>query len=71
METVLYDDEKERAAHAGMIREIAQQSGLPEQKVAQFYEEELARLKQHARVKDFLPVLLQRMVRENLRHASH
>ncbi len=71
MATVLYDDDKERAAHAGAIREIAQHTGLPEPQVMQFYEQELARWKQSARVRDFLPVLLWRSVRENLRHAPH
>jgi HD superfamily phosphohydrolase YqeK len=71
MANVLYDDDKERAAHAGVIHEIAQQSGLPEQEVGQFYEQELARLKQKARVKEFLPVLLRRSVWENLRQAPH
>ena len=69
MATVLYDNEKECAAHAGAIREIAQQTGLPEPQVAQFYEQELARWKQTARVRDFLPVLLWRSVRAALRHA--
>ena len=67
--TILYDNDKERAAHAGVIHDIAQRLGLPEREVGQIYEQELARVKQRARIKDFLPVLLGRAVRENLRHA--
>jgi len=64
-------DDKQHAAHASAIHAIAQRSGRSEEEVRKLYELELARLRTKARVNDFLPVLLQRRVEEELRAASN
>ena len=65
----MYQSEKERMQHLGMIHEIARMCGKPEVEVEKVYELELSRLMQFARLKDFLPVLARRVVMENLRHS--
>jgi hypothetical protein len=63
----LLNDPKERALHTGTVHQLAEESGLPEDNVAMLYEQVLGRLIRTARVKDFLPVLIGRIVKENLR----
>ncbi len=63
----LYDDDKERTLHKGAIHDLSRESGLPEWEIGKMYEQELDKLKQTARVKDFLPVLTRRLVKETLR----
>jgi hypothetical protein len=70
VDSILYDDEKEHALHRGAIYELARSSGLSEVEVGKIYERELEKLKKSARVKDFLPVLTHRLVKDNLRHHS-
>lgn len=63
-------DEKEYALHRGAIHELAMTSGLPEVEVGAIYLRELEKLKKTARVRDFLPILTHRVVKDNLRHHS-
>ena len=65
--TGLYDNDEECIRHRSAIRALAHESGAPENDVARIYEQELARLKRRALVKDFLPVLVGRKVRTVLR----
>jgi hypothetical protein len=64
----LYDNDKERVLHSGAIQELSRESGLPEWEIGRIYEQELDKLKRTARVKDYLPVLIRRLVKENLRN---
>lgn len=64
----LYDNDKERALHSGAIHDLSRESGLPEWEIGRMYEQELDKLKRTARVKDYLPVLTRRLVKETLRH---
>ncbi|HYA38451.1 MAG TPA: DUF3562 domain-containing protein [Candidatus Methylomirabilis sp.] len=64
----LYDNDKERALHSGAIHDLSRESGLPEWEIGRMYEQQLDKLKQTARVKDYLPVLTRRLVKETLRH---
>jgi len=68
MAVAIYENEKERKRHLGVIHEIAYLCGRPESEVEKVYDLELSRLMQVARVKDFLPLLTRRAVMENLRH---
>lgn len=68
--SILDGDEKESALHRSAIHELARASGLPEGEVGRIYQRELEKLKKSARVKDFLPLLTHRVVRDNLRHHS-
>ena len=70
VDSIPYEDEKERALHLGAIHDLAQASGLPEGEVGKIYQREFEKLKKSARVKDFLPVLTHRLVKNNLRHHS-
>ena len=63
----LYDNDKERILHAGAIHDLSRESGLPEWEIGKMYEQELDKLKRSARVKDYLPVLTRRLVKETLR----
>ena len=64
----IYDDDKERALHSGAIQDLSRESGLPEWEIGRIYEQELDKLRRTARVKDYLPVLIRRLVKENLRN---
>ncbi len=68
MNPMLYGNDKERAIHSDAIHTLARESGLPEVQVARIYEQALEKLKGSARVKEFLPLLTRRMVKENLRN---
>lgn len=63
----IYDNDKERTLHSGMIHDLSRESGLPEWEIGRIYEQELDKLMKTARVKDFLPVLIRRLVKDNLR----
>jgi hypothetical protein len=69
MAAVIFEDEKERKQHLGVIHEIAHLCGRPESEVERVYDLELSRLMKLARVKDYLPVLTRRVVLESLRHS--
>lgn len=64
----IYNDDKERALHSGAIQDLSRESGLPEWEIGRIYEQELDKLRRTARVKDYLPVLTRRRVKENLRN---
>jgi Protein of unknown function (DUF3562) len=63
----LYDDVVERTKHQDTIDHLAKESGLPVGEIGRIYEAELLRLKADARVKDYLPVLLIRKVKDTLK----
>lgn len=63
----LYDDEAERQIHQHAMEILCREIILPEEEVRELYERELERLKETARVKDFLVVLVCRAVRDTLR----
>jgi hypothetical protein len=66
----IYDDEAEQTLHRHAIEILLRELGLPPEEVEYLYELELQRLKEHARVKDFLAVLVCRSVRDILRRRS-
>jgi len=63
----LYDDEAERQIHLHAMEILCREIMLPEEEIRELYERELDRLKETARVKDFLVVLVCRAVRDTLR----
>lgn len=63
----LYDDEAERQIHIHAIEILRREIMLPEEGIRELYEQELKRLKETARVKDFLVVLVCRAVRDAMR----
>ena len=60
----LYDDEAERQIHQHAMEILCREIILPEEEIRELYERELERLKETARVKDFLVVLVCRAVRD-------
>jgi hypothetical protein len=60
----LYEDETERTQHIRVIKMLARDLNRPEDQMGQIYEFELEKLKEDARVKDFLIVLVSRRIRE-------
>ncbi|MHB8347484.1 MAG: DUF3562 domain-containing protein [Acidiferrobacterales bacterium] len=67
----LYRNEKEREVHQGLIHALSLESGLPERRVEELYESELAKLKASAKVMEYLPVLIRRRIRETLRNEGN
>lgn len=63
----LYDNESEELLHSHAISILQRELGLPSEEIMRLYEHELERLKEHARIKDFLVVLVCRTVRDILR----
>jgi hypothetical protein len=62
-----YGTDAERRQHSSAIHMLSVNSGLPEDSVQQLYESELKTLTEHARIRDFLPVLVVRRIREKIR----
>lgn len=65
--TISYDNEEERKRHLGTIQMLAVELHMSLEQVRPVYEIELNKLMTHARIRDFLPVLTRRQVREVLR----
>ncbi len=61
----LYQDDNDRSRHLHNMARLAEEIAYPVQLIAPLYEQMLARLKVHATVHDFLPIL----VAKNVRHA--
>lgn len=57
----------ERKKHLDTIELLAAQSGVAKTEVERLYEAELERMRELARIRDYLPVLIGRKVREGLR----
>jgi hypothetical protein len=62
----IYDNETERRQHLSAIHMLSIASGIPEDDIRSLYESELSILKEHARIKDFLSVLVSRKIRGKL-----
>lgn len=61
-------DKSESQKHLGFIRLIAEASGVPNEEVEKIYNVEFEKLKEGARVSNFLPVLAGSKTKEILRH---
>lgn len=67
----LYETDKERQLHLRAVETVAKDIGRAVSDVMTVYESELGQLKQSARVKDFLPVLVSQRVKTIFRHEWH
>ena len=67
MSTGLIGSNRDRTVHQELIREISRESGVPEGKVTQLYESELARLRAGAKIVEYLPVLIRRRIMDTIR----
>lgn len=61
-------NEAERKKHLVTIEMLAQQSGAPMAEVVKLYREELERVMPSTRIRDFLPILVARKVRQDLKN---
>jgi hypothetical protein len=66
--TLLYENEKEEKLHRNAIQTLIRETRMPEDIACSLYESVFERLKSHARIKDFLPLLVSREVKEILLH---
>ncbi len=67
---LLYENEAEEKLHHNAIQAIAKEMKIPVYKVTSIYEITFERLKEHAKVKDFLPIFVRREVKEMLSKRS-
>ena len=63
----LYDNETDRKVHSGAIQMLAREFKVPVEEIQGLYETMLGSLKETARVKDFLAVLVSRNVKDMIR----
>lgn len=64
-----YENENEMRQHLSAIHLLSQDSGVPEEDIRMLYEQELDRLKERARIKDFLSVLVSRRIKERIQRS--
>ena len=64
--TLIPGDEKEKRQHINAIHSISRETGISEENVSLLYEEILERYRSDARIKDYLPILVSREVKEML-----
>ncbi len=64
--TMLYENESEKRQHLSAIHVLASNFGLSEESVRILYERELEALVGRARIRDFLPVLALRRLKEKI-----
>lgn len=66
--TFLYEDEVEEKLHRNAIQALVRETGMPAEAVSSLYESVFARLKHYAKIKEFLPILVSREVKDILLH---
>ena len=59
----LYENKEEEGLHARTIRFLSTHYGVTENEIKELYERELEELKQSARIKGFLSVLIARRIK--------
>lgn len=62
----LYETEFEKRQHLSAIHLLAMDLGISEDTMRQQYEDELKALNEHARIRNFLPILVIKRIREKL-----
>jgi uncharacterized protein YqgQ len=63
----LYETEFEKRQHLSAIHVLSRELGISESSIQQLYENELKEIREYARVRDFLPVLVIRRIKGRLR----
>jgi hypothetical protein len=58
---------REQAKHLAVIHHLAVELGRPQTEIGRLYEAEFKKLDAHAKVKDFLLVLVERQVKASLK----
>jgi hypothetical protein len=65
-----YDNEAEERQHSKAIQKLAGELGMPEKEIRGLYEEILCHIREDARIKDYLIVLVSRNVRDVVRRGT-
>lgn len=66
--TLFYENETEGKIHLNAIQSLVRETGMSAEMVSPLYESVFARLRHHARIKEFLPILVSREVKDILLH---
>jgi hypothetical protein len=61
-----YESDLERRKHHEAIQALSQKLGEPEEDVRTIYESVLCRIKEGSRIKDYLVILVSRIVRDSI-----
>lgn len=64
----LLEDEMEKKRHERATEMLARDTGVPVEEISQLYQQELEKLKEGARIKDFLTLFVSRRVKELLKN---
>lgn len=70
MAEIIYETDEEKKQHLGAVHFLASHYHLEESMIREIYENELAKIKDSARIKTYLSVLTVRQVNDYL-HQSH
>lgn len=62
-------NEAELQKHLRTIERLTEQSGLPKNEIGKLYAAELERALESTRIRDFLPILIARKVKHDLRES--
>jgi ferritin len=65
--TLLYETETEKRQHLSAIHVLSIDLGVAEDCIKQLYENELKVLKEHARINDYLSVLVMKRIKGKIR----
>jgi hypothetical protein len=60
------EDDRERTFRQSVIQDLALGSGLSEAEVLRIYDRELEMMQKSARIKDYVPLLVHRRVKQDL-----
>lgn len=66
----LYENDLEQKQHAAAIQRLSSDLGVPKEKIRTLYETELQSLKNRARIKDYLVILVSRSVKDLVRRTG-
>jgi len=66
----LYENDTDRKQHSTAIQRLAKDLRIPEEEVQQLYETMLCTLKEKARIKDYLVILVTRSVKGMIKRGS-
>jgi hypothetical protein len=67
---LLYETETEKRQHLSAIHVLSHDLGVAEDSIRPLYENKLRGLKEHARIKSFLPILVSRHIKEKINKHS-
>jgi hypothetical protein len=67
----VYENDTDQKQHSRAIQTLAKDLSMPEKEIQILYETMLCSLKERARIKDFLVILVSRNVRDSIRKGKY